>query len=148
MATKKKKVAAKKVTKKAVRRSAPKRKKAAPKQRGETTIIVDKKRQAKPVGKRKSESGRVYYETRANRSDKGQLLGVPHKSFASLPSKITLSLIVEELNSIDLYLMKSSAHLRSKISAKEKAEIRASISLAKKQQKALRVYLNTRAKFV
>jgi hypothetical protein len=46
------------------------------KQTGKTSIAIDRKIQALPVGKRISKSGNVYYETRANRSDKGRLLGV------------------------------------------------------------------------
>lgn len=52
------------------------RKAAVKKQTGTTSIKRDKKIQAKPVGKRISKSGNVYYEARANRSDKGRLLGV------------------------------------------------------------------------
>lgn len=46
------------------------------KQTGTSNIAKDKKFQAKEPGKRKSASGRTYYESRANRSDKGKLLGV------------------------------------------------------------------------
>jgi len=52
------------------------RKAAAKKQTGRTNIAIDKKIQAKAPGKRVSKSGNVYYEARANRSDKGRLLGV------------------------------------------------------------------------
>jgi hypothetical protein len=49
---------------------------AVKKQTGKTSIAIDRKIQALPVGKRISKSGNVYYEARANRSDKGRLLGV------------------------------------------------------------------------
>lgn len=52
------------------------RKASAKKQTGKTNIAIDKKIQAKAPGKRVSKSGNVYYEARANRSDKGRLLGV------------------------------------------------------------------------
>jgi hypothetical protein len=64
----KKKVAAK--TKPATRKAAVK------KQTGRTNIAIDRKIQAKAPGKRISKSGNVYYEARANRSDKGRLLGI------------------------------------------------------------------------
>jgi len=41
-------------------------------QYGGTSIDVDKKRTAKPVGLRISKGGRIYSERRANRSDKKQ----------------------------------------------------------------------------
>lgn len=48
---------------------------AAKKQTGTSNIEADKKRQAIAPGKRITKSGSVYYESRANRSDKGVLLG-------------------------------------------------------------------------
>lgn len=49
---------------------------AAKKQTGTSNIEADKKRQAMAPGKRITKAGTVYYESRANRSDKGVLLGV------------------------------------------------------------------------
>lgn len=46
------------------------------KQTGTSDKKIDRTKQAKPVGKRTSANGKVYYETRANRSDKGKFLGV------------------------------------------------------------------------
>jgi hypothetical protein len=46
------------------------------KQTGKSSEKYDLRRQALPPGKRKSASGKTYYEKRANRSDKGKLLGV------------------------------------------------------------------------
>jgi hypothetical protein len=69
---------------KAPAKKKPATKKAiAKKQTGKTKIAIDKKLQAKPVGKRLSKSGKVYYEARANRSDKGRLLGVKKKPAVS-----------------------------------------------------------------
>lgn len=61
------------VKKKAVRKSATKK---AVKQTGKTNIAIDKKIQAKSPGKRKTTHKTTYYENRANRSDKGKLLGI------------------------------------------------------------------------
>jgi len=54
------------------------RKSGAKKQTGKTNIAIDRKIQAKSPGKRISKEGNVYYEARANRSDKGRLLGVDY----------------------------------------------------------------------
>jgi len=64
----KKKVAKKKVAKKKVAKKVAKKKL--------TRVDYDKRYQAKKPGKRKSASGKTYYETRPNRSDKGKLLGI------------------------------------------------------------------------
>lgn len=45
-------------------------------QNGSSNTAIDKKKQALPVGKRKSAAGKTYYEYRANRTDKGKLLGL------------------------------------------------------------------------
>jgi hypothetical protein len=63
-----KKVIRKKVAKKVVRKKVAKKKLSR--------IDYDKRYQAKKPGKRKSASGNTYYENRANRSDKGKLLGI------------------------------------------------------------------------
>jgi len=69
------------VAKKIVKKSAPKKavgktKSTVKKQTGTSNKLYDIKRQALPVGKRKSASGKIYYESRANRSDEGKLLGI------------------------------------------------------------------------
>jgi len=81
-----KKVVVKKI---AVKKSAPKRsapKKSASKksttQTGRSTEFYDKMYQAKKPGKRTTSWGTTYYESRANRSDKGVLLGM-HKDTKS-----------------------------------------------------------------
>ena len=63
-----KKKAAKKVVKKKVAKKVAKKKL--------TKADYDKRYQAKKPGKRKSATGKTYYENRANRSDKGKLLGI------------------------------------------------------------------------
>ncbi len=89
----------KKVTKKATAvRSVPKKRtaakkkpaskvKKAPKQTGSSDRFLDKLVQAKPVGKRKSASGKTYYEYRANRSDKGKLLGIGKLNSGAVATK-------------------------------------------------------------
>ena len=67
----------KKVAKKIVRKIV--KKKAAPKKVAKKKLTkqdYDKRYQAKKPGKRTSASGNTYYENRANRSDKGRLLGI------------------------------------------------------------------------
>jgi len=71
-----KKVAKKKVAKKVVRKKVAKKKLSR--------IDYDKRYQAKKPGKRKSASGNTYYESRANRSDKGKLLGIGALSQSAL----------------------------------------------------------------
>ena len=61
------------------KKSAPKK---ATKQSGSSSLFYDKLRQAKKPGKRKTAWGTTYYESRANRSDKGVLLGM-HKDTKS-----------------------------------------------------------------
>jgi hypothetical protein len=75
----KKKVAKKKVAKKVIRKKI-------------TKIDYDKRHQAKKPGKRKSKTGKTYYENRENRSDKGKLLGIE--------SSLNMSLIkrLEDIN--------------------------------------------------
>jgi hypothetical protein len=71
-----KKKAAKKVVKKVIRKIV---KKAAPKKVAKKKLTkqdYDKRYQAKKPGKRTSASGNTYYENRANRSDRGKLLGI------------------------------------------------------------------------
>lgn len=48
----------------------------AKRQTGASDKSIDKTKQALKVGKRVSKNDNVYYERRANRSDKGKLLGV------------------------------------------------------------------------
>jgi len=72
----KKKIAKKKVAKKVVRKKVAKKKLSR--------IDYDKRYQAKKPGKRKSASGNTYYENRANRSDKGKLLGIGALSQSAL----------------------------------------------------------------
>jgi hypothetical protein len=89
-AVKKKAAPKKKAAKKVVRKAAPKKKsvkkvvrkvvkKTAPKKvvrKKLTKLDYDKRYQALKPGKRTSASGNTYYENRANRSDRGKLLGI------------------------------------------------------------------------
>jgi hypothetical protein len=69
-----KKKAAKKIAKKKIAKKKVAKKKVAKKKL--TRIDYDKRYQAKKPGKRKSASGKTYYENRSNRSDTGKLLGI------------------------------------------------------------------------
>jgi hypothetical protein len=92
-AVKKKAAPKKKAVKKVVRKAAPKKKavKRVVKKKL-TRLDYDKRYQAKKPGKRTSASGNTYYENRANRSDKGKLLGIE--------SNLSMSLIkrLEDIN--------------------------------------------------
>ena len=67
----------KKVAKKVIRKKVAKKKVAKKVAKKKLSRIdYDKRYQAKKPGKRKSASGNTYYENRANRSDKGKLLGI------------------------------------------------------------------------
>jgi hypothetical protein len=64
-------------------------------QRGTSTTRVDRKKKAKRPGKRKSSTGKVYYERIKNRSDKpGSLTGIvrlkkfPKRPKAKAPTKV------------------------------------------------------------
>ena len=72
----KKAVLKKKVAKKVVRKKVAKKKL--------TKIDYDKRHQAEKPGKRKSKTGKTYYENRPNRSDKGKLLGIGALSQSAL----------------------------------------------------------------
>jgi hypothetical protein len=76
-----KKKAAKKIAKKKVVKKKVAKKKI-------TKIDYDKRHQAKKPGKRKSATGKTYYENRENRSDKGKLLGVYDVSLTRINNDI------------------------------------------------------------
>lgn len=69
-------------------------------QRGSSNIEKDKKLQALAPGKRKSASGRTYYEYRANRSDAGKLLGTKHKDTKSHNVNIRVVSGINKLNGL------------------------------------------------
>lgn len=101
LSVKAKKVAMpKRSTKKAVKKkAAPVRKKAATKkaakQTGSSSKFFDKLYQAKKPGKRKTKWGTTYYESRANRSDKGVLLGVSTNMYKM--GSINISKLISEI---------------------------------------------------
>jgi hypothetical protein len=93
-AVKKKATPKKKAAKKVVRKAAPKKKavKRVVKKKL-TRLDYDKRYQAKKPGKRTSASGNTYYENRANRSDRGKLLGI----VKAKPTIIALSKKIKNL---------------------------------------------------
>lgn len=103
-------------------------------QTGSSSAYLDKKLKAKAPGKRKSRSGRIYYEYRKNRSDMpGTLTGI------SAYQHSMLTRINSNLNSIRnaeeriAYLK----HDMAKVSLSEKRQYRAKIAELKKYIKAL-----------
>lgn len=85
----------KKVAKKIVRKNVAKKKL--------TKEDYDKRYQAKKPGKRKSASGNTYYENRANRSDKGKLLGIKNDSKILDDYKTILGKVSYYQNTIQMY---------------------------------------------
>jgi hypothetical protein len=67
----------------ATRKPGPGRKPASTTQVGTSNTRRDKLKQALAPGKRVSKTGRTYYERRANRSDKGQLLGEKYNGWTN-----------------------------------------------------------------
>ena len=68
-------------------------------QYGKSNLEKDQQRQAMKPGKRKSASGRTYYEYRANRSDAGKLLGT-HKDTKSHNVNIRVVSGIQKLNGL------------------------------------------------
>lgn len=143
-----KKSASKKATKKAApKKAAPKKasKKAAPKkaaikkQTGTSNKIKDLQRSAKLPGRRKSSSGGFYYESRRNRSDaSGSLLGI---------GSISLNQIGAELYEMEAKINMLKFRKKEARTMTEKKQLQTRINELNTQFKALRSYLNSRAKF-
>ena len=110
------------------------------KQTGTSNKAIDKKIQALPTGKRISkDSNKVYYERRANRSDKGKLLGIGNINLIDVGNELwKLEYKINQLKED-----KKRARLLS-----DKKNIQSDITVYNNQHKALKLYLNTRAKFV
>lgn len=109
-------------------------------QYGTSSKLYDERKKAQPPGKRTSATGRTYYEYRKNRTDApGSLSGV---------TKITLQDIGAELLNLEFEINKMKAQKAAEKSIRAKKEIQAKISVYNAQFKALKAYLNTRAKFV
>lgn len=119
--------------------SGTKKKAVSKKQTGTSNIAVDRKLKAKPPGKRVSKSGRKYTEVRKNRSDvKGKLLGI---------GDISLNAIGAELYELESKINGLKLIKKQLRTIKEKRELQIKITEFNKQFKALRVYLNSRARF-
>jgi hypothetical protein len=115
------------------------KKKPTVKQRGSSDTVRDKLLKAKPPGKRKSESGRLYTEVRKNRSDvKGKLLGI---------GDISLNAIGAELYELESRVNGLKLKKKQVKTIQEKKEIQTQITEFNKQFNALRAYLNSRARF-
>jgi hypothetical protein len=94
-AVKKKSAPKKKAAKKVVRKKVAKKKLIR--------TDYDKRYQAKKPGKRKSASGKTYYEKRANRSDKGKMLGIKNESKILDDYKTILGKVSYYQNTIQMY---------------------------------------------
>jgi hypothetical protein len=137
-----KKKAAKKVVRKVVK------KKAAPKKVAKkklTSRDYDKRYQAKKPGKRISTGknypyieGNVYYENRANRSDRGKLLGIGKSGFSLMTDlNETLQKMHETQNRINIY---TNAIKDKSISRYDKINIRQELKNQKKYLTELKTH--------
>lgn len=113
--------------------------KPAVKQRGSSNTVKDKMLKAKPPGKRKSASGKVYSEVRKNRTDApGKLTGI---------GDISLNAIGAELYELEARINGLKLKKKQVKTIQEKKEIQTQITEFNKQFNALRAYLNSRARF-
>jgi len=100
----------------------------------------DKLVQAKEPGKRIAKKTKsVYYERRANRSDKGTLLGV---------GNIELHKVGSELLALEFEINVLKDKKKKTKLVNDKKKIQSKISVLQSQFKTLKAYLNSRAKFV
>jgi hypothetical protein len=114
------------------------KKKPTVKQRGSSNTVKDKMLKAKPPGKRKSASGKVYSEVRKNRTDApGKLTGI---------GDISLNAIGAELYELEARISSLKLKKKQVKTIQEKKEIQTQITEFNKQFNALRAYLNSRAR--
>jgi len=153
MPIKKKKVAKKSLPKKKIAKKVVRKvikKKAAPKKVAKkklTSQDYDKRYQAKKPGKRTSASGNTYYENRANRSDKGKLLGIGSFSQETI-SKIEKQL--KDLQSLEgkirtYTIFKKSANYKD---ANSQKIINSYIKKAKEQIKETKTHISQLKKHI
>lgn len=116
-------------------------------QTGGTNKKYDAVKKAKAPGKRTSATGKQYTERRANRSDRpGTLLGTGG-AISSNTSVINLNNVGTELLRLE-YKIQFFTQVAKNQNKTEKAETLKRKKLLTAQFKALKVYLNTRAKFI
>lgn len=138
----------KSASKKAIKKAAPK--KAAPKKAAAKKAAIKKQtgtsnrdrdllRAAKLPGRRKSPSGGFYYESRRNRSDApGSLLGI---------GSVSLNQIGAELYEMEAKINMLKFRKKEARTMTEKKQLQNRINELNTQFKALRSYLNSRAKY-
>jgi protein subunit release factor B len=97
------------------------------------SVSLDKQRVAKKAGRRVSASGKLYTETRANRSDKGKLYGLEK-------SLIPINTVSTELHNLEFEIKRLKAQNSSKNTRQIKVLCDNFIILKK--------YLNSRLKFI
>lgn len=104
---------------------AAKKKKTDYRQTGTSSKSHDEQRKAKPPGKRKSRSGKTYYERRKNRSDKpGTLTGVTTGSLSSELKNRLKGKLGRELVAIETATTRTAWHRAKKRAAETKKELR------------------------
>lgn len=109
-------------------------------QTGSSNKLYDSRKKAQGPGKRVSVDGNVYYERRKNRSDMpGSILGIGEISL----NDIGLELL--ELDSKIQYYKQKKKQSKTKT---EKSYFQNYITVYTNQHKNLKLYLNSRAKFV
>jgi len=116
-------------------------KKPSNRQTGTSNRAIDKRIEAKKPGRRivgKGNNAHAYYERRANRSDKGRLMGM---------AGISLNDVGSELLELEFKINNLRAKKEQTRLVKDKKIIQEKIKTYSLQFKALRTYLNTRAKF-
>lgn len=100
-------------------------KKKIKKQTGKTNLKIDSKRKAKPVGKRISKNGKVYYEYRKNRTD---VKGI------DLPKKKTLVKLKKKYSSLD--------KLKKDLISREKANKKELVIVSQYKKNNMKGYLD------
>ena len=104
------------------------------KQKGNSNLLRDSKLQALRPGKRISNEGNIYYEYRANRSDKGKLLGI--KNFNTTINfddiQKDLDSTIKKINQFENYILNFNLALKNKKNITLNAQIKKVIPKLKK----------------
>ena len=130
-------------------------------QTGTSNIFLDKLKQAKLPGKRVTTKGTVYYESRANRSDKGRLLGVKtHKDTKShnvnikVVSGIENNLLVDyketkkRIDNLEIQAINHKLALKNKENKMYFPQLKKQLLFINKVLKELKTHLKEIKKFI
>lgn len=128
---------------------AKRKKTKKPRQTGTTNKKQDRQRQAKKPGKRKAKGTKaIYYEYRANRSDKGKLLGIGHIKMGHFNLQGEIVDVVKTIEVLEGDVKHFTLLSKSKgMALVEKNQYKTILGNRKRQLKALKAYFNTLAKF-